>query len=130
MPDTNKVGTRLIKIAVLYLIVGLGLAFFMIAAKDRSLTTVHSHVLLLGWMTMGLTGLIYLTAPACANSRLAAWHFWLHNVGLPVMMISLAIQEYGHPEFEPGTGIGSTIVLVALLLFTINVFRNLKSTTN
>ena len=126
----NNVGTRLIKIAALYMIVGLGMAFFMVIAKDRVLSSVHSHVILLGWMTMGITGLVYQIFPACANSRFASWHFWLHNIGLPVMMVSLAIQDYGHPEFEPGTGIGSTIVLVALLLFTINVFKNLKPATN
>lgn len=128
MVTIHNLGARLIKTAAVYLVVGLGLAFFMVAARDHVLTSVHSHVILLGWMTMGITGLVYLIAPACANSRLAGWHFWLHNIGLPVMMISLAIQEYGHPEFEPGTGLGSIIVLVALTLFTINVFRNLKPT--
>lgn len=128
--NASKVGTRLIKIAALYLIVGLGLAIFMVAAKDRSLATVHSHVLLLGWMTMGIAGLVYLAVPACSNSRLAGWHFWLHNLGLPIMMLSLAIQEYGHPEIEPATAIGSIVVFIALLLFTINVFKNLKSVAN
>jgi len=125
----NNFGTRLIKIASLYLLLGIGIAFFMVSAGNLILASVHSHILLLGWMSLGIIGLVYLIVPECGHNRLAAWHFWLHNIGLPVMMLSLAIQDYGHPSMEPVTGIGSLMVAIAILLFTINVFKNLKSAT-
>jgi len=126
MALNSRVGVRLIKMGAIYMIIGLGIAIFMVAAKDRVLSTVHSHVILLGWMTMGITGLVYRAIPACAGSRLAGWHFWLHSIGLPVMMLSLGFQEYGHTGIEPITAISSIMILVALLLFTINVCTNLK----
>lgn len=60
----------------------------MAIGKDFSLVAVHSHVLLLGWATLGMTGIVYLVLPRCAVTRLAAWHFRLHNLGLPVAMVS------------------------------------------
>jgi hypothetical protein len=61
--------------------------------------------------------------PRCAGTRLAAAHFWLHNLGLPVMVASLAAETLGEPRAEPLIGIGSTLVL-GLGLFTLNVLRN------
>jgi len=85
---------------------------------------VHSHVLLLGWATLAITGVVYLILPRCADTPLAAGHFWLHNLGLPVMMASLAAEALGEPRAEPLIGIGSILVVVGLGLLTVNVLRN------
>jgi hypothetical protein len=114
----------LVKIASLYLLVGLVLGLAMAIGKDFSLMSVHSHVLLLGWATLAITGVVYLVLPRCADSRLAAAHFWLHNLGLPVMMASLAAETLGEPRAEPLIGVGSVLVVVGLGLFTVNVLRN------
>jgi heme/copper-type cytochrome/quinol oxidase subunit 1 len=117
------VGVALLKIASLYLLVGLALGMAMALQKDFSLVSVHSHVLLLGWATLAITGIVYLVLPRCAESRLAAAHFWLHNLGLPVMMVSLAAVTQGLPRAEPLIGLGSTLVTAGLGLFTLNVLR-------
>jgi len=79
--------------------------------------------MLLGWTTMAITGVIYIVVPACANSKLAGLHFWLHNIGLPLMIFSLALFEYGNAEAEKFIGIGSTIVFLSLLVFTVNIVK-------
>jgi cbb3-type cytochrome oxidase subunit 1 len=86
--------------------------------------TVHSHLSLVGWTTMALTGLVYVTIPACAASRLAAVHFWLHNIGLPIMVAGLAALAAGEGLAEPFVALGSAVVIVGLAAFTANVFRN------
>jgi hypothetical protein len=96
----------------------------MAIGKDFSLMSVHSHVLLLGWATLAITGVVYLVLPRCADTRLAAAHFWLHNLGLPVMMASLAAETLGERRVEPLIGVGSILVVVGLGLFTLNVLRN------
>jgi len=118
------VGVAFLKIASLYLLAGLVLGLAMAIAKDFSLMSVHSHVLLLGWATLAITGVVYLVLPRCAATRLAAGHFWLHNLGLPVMMASLAAEALGEPRAEPLISIGSILVVVGLGLFTVNVLRN------
>jgi hypothetical protein len=124
MSSRPLVGVSLVRIASLYLLVGLVLGLAMAIARDFSLVSVHSHVLLLGWATLAITGIAYLVLPRCAGSRLARAHFWLHNLGLPVMMASLAAEALGEPRAEPLIGVGSILVVAGLGLFTVNVLRN------
>jgi hypothetical protein len=61
------------------------------------------------------------------KTRLATAHFWLHNLGLPVMAASLAAEALGEPRAEPFIGVGSTLVVLALGRFTLNVLRNARA---
>jgi cbb3-type cytochrome oxidase subunit 1 len=93
---------------------------------DFVLSSVHAHTALLGWATMGLAGLIYLAFPDCGHTRLAKLHFWGHNIGLPVMMVSLAFLSYGVSAAEKVVAASSSLVLASLAAFTVNVFRNAR----
>lgn len=118
------VGIRLIQIAAVYLVVALVLGVAMGISGDFSLMSVHAHLSLLGWATMALTGVIYILMPGCARSRLAGLHFWGHNIGLPVMMASLALVQSYQAMMEPVIAASSMLVLVSLVFFMVNVFRN------
>jgi hypothetical protein len=120
------IGIALLKIASLYLLGGLVLGLAMGVTQDFSLVSVHTHVLLIGWATLALTGVVYLVVPKCAEAKLATAHFWLHNLGLPVMLASLVLEARGEPRAEPVIGVGSAIVIVALGLFTLNLLVNAK----
>lgn len=124
MTATRSVGRQLIVMAALYLAAALVLGFVMGITEDHSLFSVHSHLGLLGWTTMGLTGLVYLVLPACESSVLARVHFWLHALGLPIMMAALALQARSDLPVQPAVGLGSVLVVLALLAFTLNVIRN------
>jgi len=124
MSSQSRIGVRLVRIASVYLLAGLVLGLAMGLGKDFALMSVHSHVLLLGWATLAITGIVYLLLPRCAGTRLAAAHFWLHNLGLPVMVAGLTAEALGEPRAEPFVGLGSTVVVLALGLFTVNVLRN------
>jgi cbb3-type cytochrome oxidase subunit 1 len=50
---------------------------------------VHAHVLLLGWASLALAGVVYHLYPAAAGTRLARWHFWLHNGGLALFCANI-----------------------------------------
>ncbi len=116
-------GMNCIKIAVVYMMVGAGLGLTMGISADFALSSVHSHILLLGWATMAICGILYLVLPGCARTRLATIHFWSHNLGLPAMMASLTLKGLGHDAAEPAIGISSTVVFISLLLFAVNLFR-------
>lgn len=115
-------GLKLIRIALLYMLVGLVMGLVMAVSRDWTLMSVHSHVLLLGWVTMAISGIVYVTVPRCADRKLAALHFWGHNIGLPIMMISLALEQYGQVAAEPAIGLGSCVVLISLAALVLNVF--------
>ena len=115
------IGVGLLQISAVYMVVGLVLGLAMGISSNFSLLSVHSHILLLGWLTMAVTGIVYLLMPGCALNRLASLHFWGHNLGLPVMMAGLALRSYGQKNTDPVIAAGSTLVLVSLLLFAINL---------
>jgi hypothetical protein len=128
MEIKSKIGLNLIKIASVYMMIGLFIGLIMGISGNHAVVTVHSHVSLAGWTTMAITGLVFILRPRCAQSKLASLYFWLHNIGLPIMLIGLGLQYgYGNAEAEKLSGIGSIIVLLALLIFAVNIFKNLKT---
>ena len=125
MKARHSVGSRLIVIAALYLMAALVLGCDMGVTGDHSLFSVHSHLGLLGWTTMALTGIVYLVLPACGSIVLARVHFWLHNLGLPLMMVAITVlTRWGDTRVQPAIGLGSLLVVLALLAFTVNVILN------
>lgn len=118
------VGIRLLRMSAIYLMVGLVLGLAMGISGDFLLMSVHAHLLLLGWAAMAVTGITYTLLPQCSGNRLAALHFWGHNLGLPVMMVCLALQSYGNSQAEPGIAGGSILVTLSLAMFTVNLFRS------
>ena len=125
MTPRGRLSVSLLKISSVYLVVGAALGLYMGISENHALVTVHSHLALVGWATMALTGLVYLVLPACERHPLGAVHFWLHNLGLPVMIGGLSVLILtSDARAEPVVGLGSAAVLLALVSFAANVLRN------
>lgn len=118
---------RLIRIAVLYLVVGILLGLYMGITQQFTLVPVHAHLLLAGWASLALAGIIYHLYPAAGDTRLALVHFWLHNIGLPVFMIALAVALSGHPGTVPIVAAGATALVAGLVAFAANVLLQVRS---
>ena len=119
-------GIRFLKIAAVYLAIGVTMGLAMGITQNFALHPVHAHINLLGWATMALAGLIYVQFPQAAETRLAKIHFWIHNLALPVMMIALALLMSGYAPalyfLEPA----STLMVAGLLVFVTNVCLNVR----
>ena len=126
-PSFNRNGVILLKLAAVYLIAGLGLGLFMAMTGDVDLRPVHTHANLLGWVTMGLSGLIYCAFPHLGETRMAAVHVGLHAYGLPVMLIALALYSLGHTEAEPFLGVAAIVTTAGLLMFALNLWRGITA---
>ena len=122
-------GLHFLKIAVVYLFAGALLGLFMGITQQFGLAPDHAHLLLLGWASLALAGIIYHLYPAASTTRLARIHFWLHNFGLPVFMIALGLLLTGHESAGPFVGIAVSVVLVGLAIFVANVLLNVKRAT-
>ena len=109
------------RVAAVYFIIGVGLGIAMGISGNHALFGVHAHINLLGWASLALIGLIYQQLPALGRGRLATVHFWMHNIGLPVMMLGLTGKLLGHEQFAPALGVGALIVGIAILLFGVNL---------
>jgi len=118
--------TTWLKLAIAYLIVGVGFGIAMGATENFTLHPVHAHINLLGWTTMALAGLIYSVYPKAAASRLATIHFWLHNSALPVMMASLTVLLLGDARAVPFLIAGEMVAAAGVIVFACNIFFNVE----
>lgn len=117
-------GNRFLRIAVVYVLLGVSLGIGMAASHDYTLRPVHAHLNLLGWASMALFGLWYRVAPAAADTRLAKVHFWLHNIALPIQMITLAMYLGGKESIEPVLALASVAIGIGLVCFAINLWKH------
>lgn len=118
---------RFIHIAVIYLVVGASLGMFMGISGSFTLAPVHAHLVLVGWLSLAMAGVIYHLYPSAGETRLARAHFWLHNLGLPVFMGALAFALTGTEALVPVIAGGAALLLAGLVLFAANVLRNVRA---
>ena len=123
--DARMVSAAWLRPAVVYFVAGVALGIGMGITGNHALYGVHAHLNLLGWASLALMGLIYGHWPHLGRNRVARTHFWMHNIGLPVMMIGLAGKFTEHPELEPGLYVGAMLVALSVVLFAVNVFTGL-----
>lgn len=93
---------------------------FYYQGHDLALT----HLLTLGWITMTIMGASFQLVPVALETtlfseRMARWQFWLMLVGITAMVAHFWIGRH------PGMAWGAALVLVAVILFLINMGRTL-----
>jgi len=121
------VAIRFIQVSVVYFALGVLLGMYMSMEHDYALTGVHVHINLLGWASFALAGIIYHLFPKAGNHILAKVHFWGSNIGLPLMMGGLTNLLLTESEQSAiFISIGATLVLISVILFTINVLKNVR----
>ncbi|WP_225768175.1 cbb3-type cytochrome c oxidase subunit I [Inquilinus sp. Marseille-Q2685] len=107
-------------LAVLLGLAGMLLGIQMGMAHDFRLVPVHTHVNLVGWVSLALFGIGYRVGLA-KGGGLAVLHFWIALAGailLPVG-IYLAVTQ----EQQAVVIIGSLFTLASMVLFLVNVLR-------
>lgn len=124
---SGTIDTRFFRIAVIYALIGMAGGIYMAASHDHSLKPAHAHWLLLGWVSMFLYGAFYKLFPV-AQGALAAWHWWIANIGLIVMVAGIVLIYSGTPERgELLASIGALVNIAGMALFAFNVFRGTRA---
>jgi hypothetical protein len=123
-PQFPAAGAIWLKLAITYLIVGVCLGIGMGATRNFALAPVHAHINLLGWTTLALAGLVYTVFPKAGASRLAKVHFWLINLAMPVMLVSLAALLLGNAGVEPVLAASEIVAAAAIAAFAANIYIN------
>lgn len=124
-------GARWIKLAVFYLVFGIAVGLFMSATLQLNWGSAHAHVNLVGFATTAIFGVIYSLYPGAANNNLGKMHFWLHNLGVPVFLLSAFLVQV------PGmldtahifTYLGGGAFGIGTILFIVNAFTNINEKT-
>ena len=115
---TDNVRSRAwFRVAIVYFVCAVALGIVMGASGDHTLTAVHAHLNLLGWVTMTLFALIGMAHPSITEGPVATAQFWLHNIGVPMMLGALALRLKGYTAMEPVIGLASVVVGMGVALF-------------
>lgn len=121
-------GITLVKISTVYFAIGIAIGYYMSSAHDYALTPVHVHINVLGWTALTLAGILYHLFPDLAKSLSGKTHFWLHNIGLPIMMLGLfLVVLFENDVWLPLVATGATITSLGIFFFVFNVLKNLKA---
>ncbi|CAM4184975.1 cytochrome-c oxidase [Lederbergia lenta] len=119
-------GQRLIKISIVYFLIGICFGLYMSIFHVFNLATVHVHINLLGWMSLSIAGILYILFPHLTQTSVAKAHFWLHNIGLPMMMISIALAILDvNSVFFPLATIGGAVTVIGIFCFGYNILKNI-----
>lgn len=111
--------------AVLFLFVGVALGLYMAASHDHTLTPIHAHTNLLGWLSCAVMGLFYSrTAPL--SSRMIWVQFWVYVLGVTAMMIGLLGVLKSVPALLPFVAFGTMGTLAGIVLFAWGVWVILR----
>ena len=112
-----KIDRAYVATALVLLVIGMVLGFYMGAAGDSSVRDTHVALVLTGFVTLAIYGVIYRLWPAMKEGALARAQFWSAAIGAGLMIVGAYL-------FQAGMGvivlaIGSVFSIIAAVLLTI-----------
>jgi hypothetical protein len=121
------IGSLMMRVSVVILLMGMLGGIDMGIRQDFVLAPAHAHFNLVGGVLLFLFGLYYRMIPAAGALALAKVQGWLHIVGGIVFPLGVAIVVLKGPSFIAAPIVGSLIVVVAIALFAVIVFRTSRA---
>jgi hypothetical protein len=104
-------------LGIVFAIGGMMLGLDMAMTNDHQEMPVHAHTMVAGWLMSAVFGFFYHLFPKAAANKLAPVHFWLHSVGIFVLVVSLYFVIAGNASVEPITAVASIAFFIGMLLF-------------
>jgi hypothetical protein len=120
------IDSRMMRAGVIFLVLGMIWGIEMGIRQEFSLAPAHAHFNLVGGVLLFVVGLYYRMVPAARDSALATWQSWLHIVGAILFPVGVAIVIKKGEAFIILPILGSLIVVAAIALFAVIVFRTTR----
>jgi hypothetical protein len=117
------IGSLMMCVSVVILLAGMFAGIVMGAQQNFVLAPAHAHLNLVGGVLLFLFGLYYRVIPAAGRMTLARVQGWLHIVGAVLFPAGIALVLLNGPAYIAAPIAGSLIVITAMALFVIVVFR-------
>jgi hypothetical protein len=121
------IGSLMMCVSVVVLLFGMLAGIAMGIQQNFTLAPAHAHLNLVGGVLLFLFGLYYRLVPAAGAMLLAKVQGWLHIVGGILFPVGVAMVLLNGPSYEAAPIAGSLIVVAAVALFTIVVFRTSRA---
>jgi hypothetical protein len=119
----HMIGPLMMCVSVVILLFGMVAGIVMGIQQDFALAAAHAHLNLVGGVLLFVFGLYYKLVPAAGNSALAKLQGWLQIAGGILFPAGVAIVILKGTSFIIAPVLGSLIVVAAMALFAIIVFR-------
>ena len=122
-----------IKAGVIWLALGVILGMSMASVPEWTVyRAMHAHVMLLGFVTMMITGVAYHVVPRFAGDplwspRAALWHWWLANSGLSLMIAGFWLRAAGSGSATAVLSAGGTLAGIGAFIFVLQVWRTVDA---
>ena len=120
-------GSLMMCVSVVVLLAGMLAGIVMGIQQDFTLAPAHAHFNLVGGVLLFVFGLYYRMVPLARDSTLAKWQSWLHILGAILFPIGVAVVIKKGESFIVLPIVGSLIVVVAVALFALIVFRTSRA---
>jgi hypothetical protein len=125
--EIPMIGSLMIRVSVVILLVGMIAGIVMGIREDFTLAPAHAHLNLVGGVLLFLFGLYYRLVPRAGADVLARAQGWLHIIGSILFPVGIAVVVLKGTAFIVLPIAGSLIVLAALALFAVIVFRTSRA---
>ncbi len=130
----SKVTVWFIRCAMIYLVISVLLGLHMSSSGPMyPYRPIHTHLNLLGWMSMMIFGVGYHILPRFSGAplwseRMSVWHLWSSNIGLLGMSAGWVMISTGGGGGANAVLIGFSLIEAAsVALFIINMFKTIKA---
>jgi hypothetical protein len=121
------IGPLMMCLSVVVLLVGMLAGIAMGIAQNFVLAPAHAHLNLIGGVLLFLFGLYYRLVPAAGTTTIAKVQGWLHMVGAILFPAGVAAVLLKGPSVEAAPIAGSLLVVAAMALFAVIVFRTARA---
>ncbi|MCA6121623.1 hypothetical protein J6500_06840 [Bradyrhizobium sp. WSM 1704] len=121
------IGSLMMCVSVVVLLFGMLAGIAMGIQHDFTLAPAHAHLNLVGGVLLFLFGLYYRLVPAAGSMLLAKVQGWLHIVGGILFPAGVALVLLKGPSLEAAPIVGSLMVVAAMALFVVVVFRTSRA---
>jgi len=105
-----------VAVALLWAVIGMLLGLYMGIAADNKLLTMHVAIMLPGFVTLAIYGMIYRLWPAIKRARLARAQFWITVLGSAAIVVGSYF--YVMSGSIPLVATGSVVMIVGAALMS------------
>jgi hypothetical protein len=116
-------GSLMMRAGALILVIGMVWGIEMGIRQEFSMAPAHAHFNLVGGVLLIVFGFYYRMVPPAGDSMLAKWQGGLHIAGAILFPVGIAVVIKKGEAFIALPIVGSLVVLVAVALFALIVFR-------
>ena len=114
-----------IRIGMLYFVLGIGIGIYIGINQLFHFKSFHAHINLLGWVSMGIIGIIYASFPKLNTFKTSPIIFWIYQVSVLLFLTGHILVSTPNATIPalPFLIIGGNGIFISIVLLAINLHK-------